>query len=64
MSLLNQKTIKKKVTFSGVGLHSGKIVKISIKPSEPDTGIVFKRIDLKEKNLIYPYLELELIMLW
>ena len=54
MSLLNQKTIKKKVTFSGVGLHSGKIVKISIKPSEPDTGIVFKRIDLKEKNLIYP----------
>ena len=54
MSLLNQKTIKKKVSFSGVGLHSGKIVKISINPSEPDTGIVFKRIDLKEKNLIYP----------
>ena len=54
MSLLNQKTIKKKVSFSGVGLHSGKIVKISIKPSEPDTGIVFKRIDLKANNLIYP----------
>ena len=54
MSLLNQKTIKKKVSFSGVGLHSGKIVKISINPSEPDTGIIFKRIDLKEKNLIYP----------
>tara|TARA_B100000886_G_scaffold106401_1_gene70961 strand:+ start:393 stop:1313 length:921 start_codon:yes stop_codon:yes gene_type:complete len=54
VSLLNQKTIKKKVSFSGVGLHSGKIVKISIKPSEPDTGIVFKRIDLKVNNLIYP----------
>ena len=54
MSLLNQKTIKKEVSFSGVGLHSGKIVKICIKPSEPDTGIVFKRIDLKENNLIYP----------
>ena len=54
MSLLNQKTIKKKVSFSGVGLHSGKIVKICIKPSEPDTGIVFKRIDLKVNNLIYP----------
>ncbi len=54
MSLLNQKTIKKKVSFSGVGLHSGKIVEICIKPSEPDTGIVFKRIDLKENNLIYP----------
>ena len=54
MSLLNQKTIKKKVSFSGIGLHSGKIVKICIKPSEPDTGIVFKRVDLKENNIIYP----------
>ena len=54
MSLLNQKTIKKKVSFSGVGLHSGKVAKICIKPSEPDTGIVFKRVDLSENNLIYP----------
>ena len=54
MSLLNQKTIKKKVSFSGIGLHSGKQLKICIKPSEPDTGIVFKRVDLKENNLIYP----------
>ena len=54
MSLLNQKTIKKKVSFSGIGLHSGIPVNICIKPSAPDTGIVFKRIDLKENNLIYP----------
>ena len=54
MSLLNQKTIKKAVTLSGVGLHSGKQVNICIKPSTPDTGIVFKRIDLKGNNLIYP----------
>ena len=54
MSLLNQKTIKKKVSFSGIGLHSGKQVKISVKPSDPNTGIIFKRIDLKENNLIYP----------
>ena len=54
MSLLNQKTIKNSVSFSGIGLHSGKPVKICIKPSSPDTGIVFKRIDLKENNLIYP----------
>ena len=54
MSLLNQKTIKKAVTLSGVGLHSGKQVNICIKPSTPDTGIVFKRIDLKGDNLIYP----------
>ena len=54
MSLLNQKTIKKQVSFSGIGLHSGIRVNICVKPSAPDTGIVFKRIDLKDNNLIYP----------
>ena len=54
MSLLNQKTLNKSVQFRGVGLHSGKIVNFTIKPSEPDTGIVFKRIDLKENNFVYP----------
>ena len=54
MSLLNQKTIKNPVYFSGVGLHSGKPARICVKPSSPDTGIVFKRIDLKDNNLIYP----------
>jgi UDP-3-O-[3-hydroxymyristoyl] N-acetylglucosamine deacetylase len=54
VSLLNQKTIKNPVSFNGIGLHSGKPAKICIKPSSPDTGIVFKRIDLKDNNLIYP----------
>ncbi len=54
MSLLNQKTIKNSVSFKGCGLHSGKLVNINIKPSEPDTGIIFKRIDLKDNNLVYP----------
>ena len=54
MSLLNQKTLKNSVQFKGVGLHSGKFVSLSIKPSEPDTGIIFKRIDLKNNNLVYP----------
>ena len=54
MSLLNQKTLKNSVQFNGVGLHSGKIVNLSINPSEPDTGIVFKRVDLKDNNLVYP----------
>ena len=54
MSILNQKTIKKKIIFKGVGLHGGKLTEICIKPSEPDTGIVFKRIDLKNDNLIFP----------
>ena len=54
MSLLNQKTVKQSVKFQGVGLHSGKIVNLCIKSSEPDTGIIFKRIDLNHNNIVYP----------
>ncbi len=54
MSLLNQKTIKNTVTFQGIGLHSGKLVNVSLKSASPDTGIVFQRIDLKTDNLVYP----------
>ena len=54
MSYLNQKTIKKNVSFSGVALHSGLNVNLIIKPAEPNFGIVFKRVDLKTNNLVYP----------
>ena len=54
MSLLNQKTINNPVKFTGIGLHSGQTVNISINPSEPNTGIIFKRVDLKNNNLIFP----------
>ena len=54
MSVLNQKTIKKDITFQGVGLHSGLEVNLTIKPAEPNTGIIFKRIDIKENNIIIP----------
>ncbi len=54
MSYLTQKTVKEKISFSGIGLHSGLNVNICIKPAEDDFGIVFKRIDLKNNNLIYP----------
>ena len=54
MSLLNQKTIKNSIQFKGVGLHSGKVVNLYVNPSEPDTGIVFKRVDIKNNNLVYP----------
>ena len=57
MSVLNQKTVKYEVNFSGVGLHSGKLVKVCIKPSSPNTGIIFKRIDLQSNNLILPNFE-------
>ncbi len=54
MSYLTQKTIKNNVSFSGVALHSGVDVNICIKPAEPNLGIVFKRVDLKNNNLVYP----------
>ena len=54
MSYLNQKTIKNSVSLSGIGLHSGQAVDVCIKSSGPNTGIIFKRIDLKNNNLIYP----------
>ena len=54
MSTLNQKTIKETISFNGVGLHSGRIVKVCIKPLDPNTGIIFKRVDLQNNNLIFP----------
>ena len=54
MSVLNQKTIKNQVKFQGVGLHSGKNVLMTLFPAPPNTGIIFKRSDVKNKNLIYP----------
>src|SRR6056300_1501854 len=54
MALLNQKTLTKPISFNGIGLHSGKSVTLTVNPSEPDTGIIFKRIDLKKNNLIFP----------
>ena len=54
MSYLTQKTIKEKVSFSGIALHSGLNVNMCIKPAEPNFGIVFKRVDFKDNNLVYP----------
>ena len=54
MSYLNQKTIKSAVNFSGIGLHSGKTVKVCLMPAEPNSGIIFKRTDLKQNNIVYP----------
>ena len=54
MSYLTQKTVKNKVQFSGVALHSGFNVNLCIKPADVNFGIVFKRVDIKENNLVYP----------
>tara|TARA_B110000858_G_scaffold195379_1_gene251647 strand:+ start:317 stop:1237 length:921 start_codon:yes stop_codon:yes gene_type:complete len=54
VSVLNQKTINKTISIDGIGLHSGLDVKMNIIPAHPNTGIIFKRIDLQENNLVIP----------
>ncbi len=54
VSYLNQKTIKSPISFTGVGLHTGLSVNVTINPALPDTGIIFKRVDLEKNNLVYP----------
>ena len=54
MSILNQKTINKKITLKGIGLHSGNLVELNLIPSAPNTGITFKRVDLKKNNIVVP----------
>ena len=48
-----QKTIKEKIDLKGVGLHNGVEVNLTIKPSKPNTGIIFKRIDINSNNIIH-----------
>ena len=52
MSKFNQKTISDKIELTGVGLHNGVDVNLTIKPSKPDTGISFKRIDVDSDNTV------------
>ena len=56
MSVLNQKTIKNDISISGIGLHSGLHANLIIKPAAPNTGIIFKRIDIKDNNIVIPNL--------
>lgn len=47
-----QRTLKKPVSFSGVGIHTGKEVTLRFVPTPPHSGIVFKRVDLPGKPVI------------
>ena len=49
----NQKTIKEKIDLKGVGLHNGVEVNLTVKPSKPNTGIIFKRVDINSNNIIH-----------
>ena len=53
MLIFNQKTIKEKINFRGIGLHSGLEVNLTLIPAPPNHGIVFKRIDIKGKKNNY-----------
>ena len=54
MSVLNQKTINNTIKVSGIGLHTGQHAEMLISPAQPNTGIIFKRTDLKKNNYILP----------
>ena len=46
--MLQQRTLKTITRAVGVGLHSGQRVELTLRPAQPDTGIVFRRVDLAE----------------
>ena len=54
MSILTQKTISKKISLKGIGIHSGKKAELNILPASPNSGIIFKRVDLEKNNFVYP----------
>ena len=44
--MLEQRTIEKEISVTGIGIHSGKKVTLKLLPAKEDSGIVFKRVDL------------------
>ena len=48
MGMLEQRTLKSLTRAVGVGVHSGQRVELTLRPAQPDTGIVFRRVDLAE----------------
>ena len=57
MSVLSQTTLAKKISFSGIGIHTGAPVNLNVLPSSPNSGIIFKRVDLSDNNIIIPNFE-------
>jgi len=51
--MINQRTIAKETSFTGLGLHSGKKVTLTLKPAEEDSGIKFRRTDLAGAPLLH-----------
>jgi len=51
--LIRQRTIKNVIRATGVGLHTGNKVYLTLRPAAPDSGIIFRRVDLDEPVEIY-----------
>lgn len=49
-----QKTLQNPITCVGVGLHTGQKVHMTLRPAEIDTGIVFRRVDITDKDNVIP----------
>ncbi|MDR1367047.1 MAG: UDP-3-O-acyl-N-acetylglucosamine deacetylase, partial [Puniceicoccales bacterium] len=54
---MEQRTISKEVSIQGIGLHTGKTVRLVFKPAPAHTGIVFRRVDLYNKPELRPSVE-------
>jgi UDP-3-O-[3-hydroxymyristoyl] N-acetylglucosamine deacetylase len=46
--MVGQRTLKNSIRATGVGLHTGKKVLMTLQPADPDSGIVFRRTDLPQ----------------
>ena len=44
--MVRQRTLKKPVEFTGIGLHTGEKVRLALRPAPPNSGITFRRVDL------------------
>ena len=49
-----QNTIKSSVTFTGTGLHSGRVVRMTIHPASAEYGIWFRRTDVEDRDAFVP----------
>ena len=54
MSILTQRTVSKKISIDGIGIHTGLKANLDILPAHPNTGIIFIRVDIKKNNIIIP----------
>ena len=52
-----QRTISSSIKFSGIGIHTGVVSNMTLKPSEEDTGVKFIRTDLKDKPIINAHID-------